>query len=140
MTIALETRLFGANECKFIPPDQVHFTFRGRVQEADAVVHNELLYTYADAAKRDVYVMYNLAQFEGDTYAARKRVNEIDRPHPYAGVAIIGANFAMRTLVGMIIRSGRLLSPERFKLPIRFVATMDEAQAWFDELRKGVTP
>ena len=126
----------GSNEFQFIPPDRVHFIFRGVFDDSDADAYLDFVFQHGDQSNRLLYAAYDLSAFTRATEAGRKRVINVGRPYPYAALAVIGASFSTRTVAGMILTAGRLIAPQKFNFPIKFLTTMTDAGAWFDEVRK----
>lgn len=125
----------GKHEFQFVPPDQVRFVFRGDFEESDADAYFDFIFKHADQCNKRLYSAYDLSAFKRASEGGRKRVINVGRPYPYAALAIVGANFSTRAVAGMILRAGRLVAPKTFNFPYKFVASMDDADAWFDELR-----
>jgi hypothetical protein len=131
-----EPVIAGPHECRFVPPDQVHFILRGEFTETHAGPYLDFIFSHGEQAGGRLYCVYDLTSFTRITAGGRERVVRVDRPYPFGALAVIGANFSSRTLAGMILSAGRLLAPKHFGFPHKFVVTMADAAAWFDELRK----
>jgi hypothetical protein len=125
----------GSHEFHFIPPNQVHFVFRGVFDDVDAGAYLDFIFKYGDQCNGLLYSVYDISAFSRATDAGRKRVINVKRAYPYAAMALVGANFSTRAFAGMVLTAGRLVAPKHFNFPYKFVPTMDEANAWFDELR-----
>ncbi len=130
-----ETLAVGPHEFRFNPPDRIHFVMGKVFDDAHARVYLDFIFTHASRPGTRLYASYELSKLERVTSAARRRIIHIDRPYPLGGLAIVGASFTVRTLASMILSAGRLLAPGFFDFPHRFVATLEQANAWFDTLR-----
>lgn len=120
----------------FVPPDQIHFAFRGEFAEGHADTYLDFVFKHADESGRPLYSMYDLSTFTRATEGGRKCVINVKRPYPYAALAVVGAPFSTRAVAEMILTAGRLIAPKHFSFPIKFWATAADAEAWFDELRE----
>lgn len=126
---------FGTHEAWFVAPDEVHFIFRGEFTEEQADPYLNFAYAQADRVGKSLYAGYDLSAFSRTTDGARKRVIKTIRPYPYAAMAVVGTSFSTRIATNMILTAGRLVSPKHFEFPIKFLRTMVEANAWFDQIR-----
>lgn len=133
----IEARLIhvGAHEFEFVPPDKLRFTLRGALADDDAATYLDFIYAHAAKGMGRLYVSYDLAEMTRIDGQARQRVAKVLRPYPFAGIAIVGASFSTRMLVGMIIRAAKIIKPEFVDFPHKFMGSMAEADTWFDELR-----
>ena len=125
----------GAHEFRFIPPDQLHFVMRGVFRNADAIAYLNFIRAHALDGKCLPYATFDLREMTRMDDAARKLVINVGQPYALGGVAVVGAGFSIRTLADMLIRAGKIIAPQYFTFPHKFVGTTDEAYAWFDELR-----
>ncbi|MBK9258931.1 MAG: hypothetical protein IPM54_03770 [Polyangiaceae bacterium] len=133
----VKTELFvGTHEFRFVPPDQIHFVMRGEFKGAHVDPYFDFVFSHGESTGGLLYSVYDLSEFTRATESGRKRVINPGRLYPYAALAVIGASFSTRTVAKMILRAGKLVAPKHFNFPIKFVSTMDDAQAWFDELRR----
>lgn len=131
----VEAARVGAHEFRFIPPNQVHFVMRGEFTDADCIAYVNFASKCTPEGGGLMYGFYDLTQLGRVADGARKRVVDVQRPYQYGGMAVMVSTFSARVLVGMIMRAGRIISPDRLSYPYKFVSSIDEAQAWFDELR-----
>lgn len=125
----------GAHEFNFVPPDQLQFVMRGKFRDVDAVKYLEFINAHTPEEKGLVYGAYDLTHMTQMDDAARKRVISVKQPYAFGGLAIIGASFPIRTLSNMLFRAGKIIAPQYFNYPYKFVASMGDANSWFDELR-----
>lgn len=125
----------GAHEFQFIAPDQLRFAFCGALVENEVEVYLDFIYKHASLANRNLYVAYDLSQWTRIDEGARRRVTAVEQPYPFDAMAITGANFSTRALASMLLRAGKVIRPSYFAFSYKFVATMDDANAWFEELR-----
>ena len=126
----------GKHEFCFVPPDQVRFVMCGVFEDADAVAYLDFIQVHAHEGSGLLYGVYDLTHMTRMDEGARKRVVNVGQSYSFGGIAVIGASFSMRTLASMLLRAGKLLAPKYFNFPHKFVASMDDANAWFDELRR----
>lgn len=134
----VKTEMFvGQHEFKFIEPDQVHFVLRGVFEEAHAEPYLDFIFSHGERCGGLLCSVYDLTNFTRIDARARTRiVTDVKRAYPYRALAVIGASFSMRTVVGMILTAGRRLAPNYFTFQHKFVSTIGEANTWFDELRR----
>jgi len=130
-----ETLHVGLHEFWFVPPDRIHFVMRDVFDVSQAVGYLDFIHSRASLCGGMLYASYDLSQLGRLTAEARLAVIKVDRPYPLAGLGIIGASFTIRSLTGMLMSAGRLLAPKAFGFPCRCFETLDEADAWFEELR-----
>lgn len=130
-----ETKIVGTHEFQFVPPDEIRFVLRGVLNDDDTRSYLDFLFAQGDKAGRKLYSAYDLSAWERVSEESRKLVINVERPYPYAALAIVGASFSTRALASMILRAGGLVAPKKFGFPWKFVASMAEAHAWFEELR-----
>lgn len=135
-TVAPRVVTVGPHEFRFVPPDQLHFFFRGEFNGAQVDQYLDFVFAHGDQCNGPLYSVYHLNAFTRATESARKRVVNVGRKYPYAALAAVGANFATRVVAGMILTAGRLIAPQHFTFPVGFFPNVDEANAWFDELRR----
>lgn len=136
MTVEKEEHTsFGSHEAWFVAPDEVQFIFRGEFTEEQADPYLNFVYAQAERVGKPLYACYDLSAFSRTTDGARKRVIKTIRPYPYAAMAVLGTSFSTQIAANMILTAGRLVSPKHFEFPIKFLRTMVEAHAWFDQLR-----
>jgi len=124
------------HEFQFEPPDQLRFVIRGEFTDADVDPYLDFIFSQANRSGGLVYSVYDLSRFTRATAGARQRVVNVARPYPYAALAVIGAGFSTRTVATMILTAGKLVAPKHFTFPIKFFSSLDDANAWFDEIRK----
>lgn len=125
----------GEHEFEFIAPDQLRFVIRGEFSDGDVDPYFDFIHSHANRCGTLIYGAYDLSGFTRVTSGARQRVVKVTRPYPYAALVVIGAGFSTRTLATMILTAGKLVAPNQFTFPIKFVSSVNEANAWFDELR-----
>lgn len=126
----------GTHEFEFLTPDLLRFTLRGTMTDEDATAYLDFIHGRAAETGGLLYVAYDVSAFTRVDEQARSRITRVNRPYPFGGLVIVGANFSMRALAGMMIRAVRLFKPEYLDCPHKFVRTMAEADAWIDELRE----
>lgn len=129
--------LVGPHEFQFVPPDEVHFAFRGEFNVDEVDEYLDFMFQWGDRCNGQLYACYDLSKFTRVGDVVRKRVVNVDRPYPLVGLAVIGATFATRTVAGMILTAGKLVAPQSFTFAVKFMPTVVDARAWFGELRKG---
>lgn len=127
----------GAHEFESVSLDTLRFTFRGDLTDAEAAQYLDFVHARANEADGLLYTVYDLSALTRIDEKARRRITNIGRPYPFAGLAVIGANFTIRALAQMIIRAIKIIKPEIWSFPHKFVANQAEADAWIDELRKA---
>lgn len=125
----------GMHEFRFVAPDRLIFAMRGEFTEADCGAYIDFVFLKDPARASILYSFYDLTKMTRVDERARKRVIRVNEKYPYGGIALTTANFSTRALVGMILRAGKLVAPDQLSFPYKFVNSMDEANAWFDELR-----
>ena len=133
--IVTESINVGAHEFQFVPPDQLRFRFCGVFLEKEVEAYLDFIYTHGSQANGKLYVAYDLSQWTRIDEGARKRTTAVEQPYPFEAMAITGANFSTRALASMLLRAGKVIRPAFFSFSYKFVASMDEANSWFDELR-----
>jgi hypothetical protein len=131
-----EVKIVGSHRFEFIPPNRCFFAIVGTMDEEHAASYLAFLYKHADAFGGPLEGVYDISRMNRMTIGARSRIVNVSRQFPLTAIALVGANFSIRTLVGMIITAGRLVAPKHFTFAHKFVATADEADAWLDEVRK----
>lgn len=130
------SKFFGEQELHFTPPDVVLCVLRGALHEAEAREIIVFVDKHAELAGGNVYCIYDMSEFVRITDSVRKIAIHVDKPYPYFAVAVIGTSFSTRMFADMIMRAGKLVSPKYFGFRHKFVASVAEANTWFDELRR----
>jgi len=130
------TKIIGSHEVQFAPPDVIHVIIRGVLDEADVRELIHLTTSQSDLLGSKMCCICDMSQFERMTSAVRKVSVSVDRPYPYYAVAFLGASFATRTILEMVMRAGRIVSRKHFHFTHKFVISNDEALAFFDEQRR----
>jgi hypothetical protein len=92
-------------------------------QEAEQFVKDMLVYQEQHPKSA---LLVNLLSCQSVAPQSRKMIIAGVREKPYA-VCFIGANFAMRALVGLMLNASRLLGEA---LPHAFVDTEEQARTW----------
>lgn len=133
--LQLESVHVGSHEFQFTAPDQLHFLLRGEFDERHVAPYLDFIFSRGAAYGGQFYAAYDLTKFTRITAGARQGVINVERPYPFAALAVIGASFSSRAIANMILTAGKILSPKHFIFPIHFVSTKSHADAWFDELR-----
>jgi hypothetical protein len=108
---------------------------RGVLEDDEAAAYLDFIRAHTPGGNGVLYVVYDLTHLKRIAEGARKRTTKVERPYPFGGLAIVGANFSTRTLVDMILRAARLFKPEFVAFPHEFFVSVDAANSWFDELR-----
>jgi len=136
MSVESKRVIVGTHEFQFVAPDQLRFFLRDEFSDSDCIAYVDFVFQDDPNRAPVLYSIYDLTKMTRVAEAARKRVINVNRPYPYGGMAVMTSNFTTRALVGMVMRAGKLIAPERLSFPYKFVDSIDEANAWFDELRK----
>ena len=131
-----EVVLVGPHEFRFIPPYRVSFVMRDVFNEEHAHTYREFLAKHSDRCGRPLEGLLDLSALKGITPAARQRIVTSDRNQAYSCIAIVGANFSIRTMSDMMVNAGKIVTPSRFTFETKFFRTVEEAHAWFDSLQK----
>ena len=129
-----ERVLVGPHELRFRPPDRLYMTMRGIIDASHIEAQNMHLRAYAKRYGRPLRAICDMAQVQEIPAEARKVAVQMNHEYPYAGLAIVGASFAIRTIASTLVRAGQILAPHHFKFPIFFAKTPAEAEAWLAEL------
>lgn len=124
------------HEFHFVPPDLIRFTFRGSLSDEVTKQYLDFIYDRATEINGSLYVIYDLSAWTRIDERARKRVTKVDRPYPFAGMAIIGTSFTIQALANMIIRAVKLIRPDYWSFPHKFFANVADAEAWIAEIRE----
>ncbi|MDI1483810.1 STAS/SEC14 domain-containing protein [Polyangium sp. y55x31] len=118
----------GTHRARFDPPDIIRVWWNG----PSGVSEIDTLYTWSAERLPDGTPYFVVADMTGLVEvgpAARKAAAGDPRAHRVAGIAIIGANFHMRVLMGMISKALRLFYGQR-RFQMEFFEREDEALAW----------
>lgn len=135
--LKVESARVGAHEFRFIPPDQMHFYMRGDLDDAHCIAFVDFTARHTPEGGGLMYAFCDLTQLGRVADGARRRVVNVQRPYQYGGMAVMVSTFSARVLVGMIMRAGKIIAPERLSYPYKFVSSLDEANTWFDDLRRS---
>ncbi len=127
----------GTHEFEFVAPDLLRFRLRGAMTDDETIKYLDFVFAHTPDENRSLYVVYDLSEMVRLDERSRKRVTEVDRPYPFDGLVVIGASYSMRMLAEMLIRAIKLIKPEYWNFPHKFVGTMAEAEAWIDEIRQN---
>jgi hypothetical protein len=100
------------------------------------VTYLDFIYAYTPKGDGSLYVVYNLSALTRLDERSRNRLTNVKRPYPFDGLVVVGASYSMRVLCEMLIRAIKIIKPAYWKFPHQFLATMAEADAWLDELRR----
>lgn len=131
-----QSTIFGVHEFQFVPPDTLRFFLRGEFGDSDCEAYLDAIFQRVQGQTSTLYAIYDLTQLTRVAEGARKRLIHVKRAYPYGGIAVMVSTLSMRAVVEMMMRAGKLVAADRFGFPYKFVKSVEEADAWFDELRK----
>ena len=125
----------GRHKHRFSPPNRLYVEFNGILNETELIAHLASISTCTERCGKKLHTICNLQGLESITTEARQFTVRQERGFPHAKIAFVGGSFMVRTLVGTIIRAGRILYPQRFKFGTYFAKTVADAEAWIDEMK-----
>lgn len=134
---AAEAVFVGPHEFRFVPPCRVSFVMRDVFNEEHAHAYREFLAKHADRCGKPLEGLLNLSALKSITPGARQRIVTSDRNQAYSCIAIVGANFSIRTMSDMMVNAGKIVTPSRFTFETKFFGSVQEADAWLNETRAG---
>lgn len=130
-----EIEWIGPHEFKFVAPDEVHVTVHGNFEPDHFDAHLDYLTRITARCGGSVYCLVDAKHAGRMTEGLRRRMTSSPKGYPYRACAIVGAGFTMKTVFNMILTAGRALAPNATQFPVRFLADVESAQAWFQSLR-----
>ena len=128
--------IVGAHEFSFDPPRTVSFIMRGTFEEEHANAYNEFLSVHAGRCHEPLDGLFDLSALKAIAPSARKRVAEHGRTILFGAVAVVGASFSIRTVSSMLMRAGKIIAPKKIPFSVQFFDSVEDANAWFDTVRK----
>jgi len=123
----------GVHEFRFVPPRRAIFVMRQVLEEEHVIAYMEFIDAHVSRNNGPLDALFDVSALTGVTPSARAKLVTGKRDLPYARVAIVGASFSIRTIVNMLLRAGKIVSPKKFSFAFKFVDSVDEANTWFDE-------
>lgn len=112
--------------------DVVEVVFAGPLTLADAVtLHDRLARVYAE--RGSCYLLGDLKDMATMGPETRRYVGEWNRTHRLSGVALHGANFAMRAIATLTVQAIRLLGSHQTE--VVFLRDEPEARRWISARR-----
>ena len=129
----MSTKTVGGVTLGFVEPDVLSMRWTGSfgVAEADALLAD------TDEVRARVPRLFFVIDVQGATgieASSRKKIAALTKARPYAASAVVGASFPIRVAVELIVNAAKLVNTDQTET--RFFATIAEANAWIDELRK----
>ncbi|WP_225413187.1 SpoIIAA family protein [Stigmatella hybrida] len=124
---------FGPHTLSFEEPDIVRLTPHGQFDLREA---REMILRVREFQKgrEALYLLVDARQGTGFSAEVRRAISEDRSLVPYAGVALFGASFTLRTIANMMERANVLLGrPSTYQSV--FTKTEEEARAWIDAQR-----
>lgn len=128
-------RRIGDSLLRVEPPDLLFVRDRGTVlPEHIAAIVEEARQLASGGPPLWLMDMSELGEVPAPT---RKFIAKSDLLSLVGGAAVIGATFAHRVIVKLVINVGKLARPGAPSPEIRYFASEAEARAWLDEVRRS---
>jgi hypothetical protein len=107
---------------------------RGHVSPPEASRMRSAMFEYGDLYRADDIVV-DVTAMSGMDSGSREEFVHIDRSYPFQRCYIVGAPFALRTVILGLHRAGRIIRPEFFRWSMIPVATDADARRLINESR-----
>ncbi|HRI63362.1 MAG TPA: hypothetical protein PK156_03970 [Polyangium sp.] len=117
------------HRCRYEPPDIIRIWWIGNCRTDDF----EQLFVHTDrlTPNKTIFVVADVSRLETIDPPVRKMVGTDPRMQRVGGVAMVGASFHIRVLMGMLARAVNFLHfSSKPKVNLSFVGTGPEALAW----------